>query len=300
VRVLVTNDDGIGAYGLRALAHALAVRHAVTVVAPERERSASGHSITLHRPVHAIPERWGDGIEAWAVTGTPADCVKLGVQGLLAEPPDLVVAGINHGANLGRDIFYSGTVSAAIEAHFLGCPAWAVSLAEPTEPDLEAAARAVAHWLDREGPVPSWLLNINFPAGSRALTPLYPRPARLGRRDYVSELERRVDPQGRTYFWMAGRVREAPEPPDTDVGVVRAGFVAVTPLTLAVTAESVLPTLATWLATVAGLADTPAGKASREGGDRSDRQTSEPDPSSRRRGAGAPEGGRGSRPGPGR
>jgi 5'-nucleotidase len=243
-RILVTNDDGIEAVGLKALARALASEHEVVVVAPERERSASGHSITLHRPLHAFPRRLGDRIRAWAVTGTPADCVKLGVQGLMSEPPDLVIAGVNHGSNLGRDIFYSGTVSAAIEAHFLGLAAMAVSQEGAFEADLIRTAATVAAWLGTGlHPTKDVLLNVNFPPWERMPDGPVAQASALGRRDYVNQFERRTDPRGHDYFWLAGQVLDSEEADDTDVGAVRRGLVAVTPLRLDVTAWDVLPAL---------------------------------------------------------
>jgi 5'-nucleotidase len=244
VRILVTNDDGIDAIGLKSMALALNRNHTVAVVAPERERSGSGHAITLHRPLQVTDRPLAPRIPGWAVTGTPADCVKLAVQALMPDPPDLVVAGINHGPNLGRDVFYSGTVSAAVEAHFLGLRALAVSCEEPTAADLERSAAAVADWIERglgvRGPA---LLNVNFPpwrrmrAGPRLVT------TRLGRREYVAEFERRVDPRGRPYYWLAGRIDETEEPADTDVGAVARGCVAVSPLRIELTVATDLAAL---------------------------------------------------------
>jgi 5'-nucleotidase len=246
VRILVTNDDGIEAPGVRAMASALAMRHQVWLVAPERERSASGHSITLHRPLHAMPREVTSDIRAWAVSGTPVDCVKLAVQGLMDQPPDLVVSGVNHGSNLGRDIFYSGTVSAAIEAHFLGLSALAVSQADPTDEDVTRAAATVADWVAHgiAGGMPGLLLNINFPRWGDM--PSGPRPvaARLGRREYAHEFERRLDPRGHEYYWLAGQVQEDCQPEDTDVGAIQRGLVPVTPLRLEASNLERLPALA--------------------------------------------------------
>src|SRR5438105_8103924 len=175
--LLVTNDDGAHAAGLAALADALGDLGEVVVVAPDREQSAVGHALTLHRPLRA--ERLAE--RRFAVNGTPSDCVNLGVLGLLPEVPALVVSGINHGSNLGDDVTYSGTVSAAMEGTLLGVPSIAVSLVEGDE--LEHAARVARHVAMRvlvEGLPPMTLLNINVPAG----VPKGVRGTRLGHRVY--------------------------------------------------------------------------------------------------------------------
>jgi 5'-nucleotidase len=244
VRILVTNDDGIDAVGIQSMARALRAHHDVTVVAPERERSGSGHSITLHRPLNVLQRTIAPDIPGWSVNGTPADCVKLAIQALYKGPPDLVVAGVNHGANLGRDVFYSGTVSAAVEAHFMGFRAIAVSLEEATDDDLRRSAECVAAWIDAGlGSVGPALLNINFPPWSRMREGVRLQRTRLGRRDYVNEFERRHDPRGHAYYWIAGRVVDTDQPADTDVGAVSRGLVAVSPLDVELTAQDELPDL---------------------------------------------------------
>lgn len=241
MRILVTNDDGIEARGIRALADRLAEDFAVTVAAPAREQSASGHSITLHRPVRVRPHDW-PGVRAFAVEGTPVDAVKLAVEALMPEPPDVVVSGINHGSNLGRDVFYSGTVAAAIEGFLLGVPAVAVSLEAPDGPGFDWAAAFVAWWLSARftPPEPGTLWNINLPR----LVPRLPAgmmTVPLGRREYVNTLSREPHPGGGEWFRIAGQVAQYRGGPDNDVGAVAHGYVAVTPLKLDITAWDRIP-----------------------------------------------------------
>ncbi|MCL8208705.1 MAG: 5'/3'-nucleotidase SurE [Actinomycetia bacterium] len=241
MRVLVTNDDGIEARGIHALADRLAEDFAVTVAAPAREQSASGHSITLHRPVRVRPYAW-PGVRAFAVEGTPVDAVKLAVEALMPEPPDVVVSGINHGSNLGRDVFYSGTVAAAIEGFLLGVPAVAVSLEAPDGPGFDWGAAFVAWWLATRfsPPEPGTLWNINLPrVGPRVPTGMLTVP--LGRREYVNTLSREPHPGGGESFRIAGQVAQYHGGPDTDVGAVAHGYVAVTPLQLDITAWERIP-----------------------------------------------------------
>jgi 5'-nucleotidase len=240
--ILVSNDDGIHATGLSRLAAALAAVGEVYVVAPDRERSAVGHALTLHRPLRVEPL----GPRRFAVNGTPTDCVNLGILGMLPVRPDVVVAGVNAGSNLGDDVTYSGTVSAAMEGRLLGVPAVAVSLAGAVEaPDYRPAARAAAdlvrHLLARRGDgVP--LLNVNVPPGR----PRGFRVTRLGRRVYSDKVIARRDPRGKLYYWIgAGRPAwEAGD--DTDVAAVEAGYISVTPLSLDLTSYDGLSALRTW------------------------------------------------------
>lgn len=242
MRILVTNDDGIEAEGLQTLAQCLANRGGeIFVVAPEQERSASGHSITLHRPIRMEPRDLGPGIVAQSVDGTPVDCVKLAVQAFMTAPPDLLISGINHGANLGRDVFYSGTVSAAIEGCFLGIPSVAVSLQNPAGPGFSWAAAFVVWWLARayQKPPPGVLYNINLPRLDRAL-PQQMITVPLGQRLYRNALRRSPDHAGGEYFWLAGEALEEDEGPNTDVGTIRRGQVSITPLRLEITAQDLV------------------------------------------------------------
>ena len=230
MRILVTNDDGIFSEGIRTLAEAMSELGEVIVVAPDREQSASGHSLTLTRPlrISKMREHW------YAVDGTPTDCVNLAVQGLLKEaPPDLVVSGINFGGNLGDDVTYSGTVSAAFEASLHDLPALAFSQEIADGFSFETGAR-FAHDLVQsliETEIPSdLLLNVNLPAGEYQGL----RFTKLGRRYYRQTVIEKTDPKGRKYYWIAG-TPEWEREEGTDQLAVSQGFVSVTPLHLDLT-----------------------------------------------------------------
>ena len=239
--ILVTNDDGVHAAGLAALAHALEPLGEVYVVAPDREQSAVGHALTLHRPlrVEMVGER------RYAVNGTPSDCVNLAVLGFLPERPVLVASGINHGANLGEDVTYSGTVSAAMEGTLLGVTSMAVSQSDPDGSGFEAAgevAAAVAARLLVEGLPPRTLLNVNVPREA----PKGVRLARLGHRVYSEKALRETDPRGRPYYWIGAGPPVWEEDGDSDIAAVHDGYAAVTPLHLDLTHHGALRAMAAW------------------------------------------------------
>lgn len=246
-RVLVTNDDGINSPGLHELVRHLAVDHDVLVVAPERQQSAVGHSITLHKPLRLDPAHLGDlSVEAYKTNGTPADCVVLGCLEDLGKP-DLVVSGINLGHNLGEEIFYSGTVAAAMEGVIQGKPAFAISVTAYRDPLWEPAARFAAnlarYMLEQGMPSGSFLnVNIpNLPAGEIGA----PRVTRLGRRCYINQLEKRTDPRGKVYYWFAGHPCELDSGPETDIGAIQAGHISVTPVHMDATDHDLLARLRT-------------------------------------------------------
>ncbi|KRT72082.1 MAG: stationary phase survival protein SurE, 5'-nucleotidase [Candidatus Rokubacteria bacterium CSP1-6] len=239
--VLVTNDDGINAPGLAALAEALAPLGDVYVVAPEREQSTVGHALTLHRPlrVDRLAER------RFAVNGTPSDCVNLAVLGLLPAEPKLVVSGINHGSNLGDDVTYSGTVSAAMEGTLLGIPSIAVSLVGPEQGGFEEAgkvARLIAMRTLVEGLPAKTLLNVNVPGGR----PKGIRFTRLGHRVYKEKMVEEKDPRGKTYYWIGAGPPLWDDREATDIIAVQDGYVAVTPLHLDLTHYGALRRLGDW------------------------------------------------------
>lgn len=213
MRLLISNDDGVFATGIRTLADTLATAgHQVTVVCPDRERSATGHGLTLHEPIRAemVTGVFHPDIQAWACSGTPSDCVKLALGALLEQPPDMVLSGINQGANLGTDVLYSGTVSAAMEGVIEGIPAIAFSLTSFTQPDFGPAAAFAQRLLDtlKQHPLPTpMLLNINIPAVPAAAIQGC-LMARQGIRRYIDMFEKRVDPRGKTYYWLAGEILE--------------------------------------------------------------------------------------------
>lgn len=250
MRFLVSNDDGVLAPGLAALAAALATLGEVTVVAPERERSGFSNALSLDRPLR--PVRHANGF--WAVNGTPADCVHLALNGLLDFEPDIVVSGINSGANLGDDTLYSGTVAAAMEARFLGKTSIAVSLAgagaRHCGQDGYAAAgemvvRLIQGW-DRLQLPNRTLLNVNVPEGPLARIRGF-RSARLGHRGRAKDVLALEDPRGREVYWIgiAGEPADAGE--GTDFHAVSEGWVSVTPLQADLTRHDALQDVSRWL-----------------------------------------------------
>jgi 5'-nucleotidase len=237
--LLVTNDDGVHAAGLAALAEALAPLGDVHVLAPEREQSACGHALTLHRPLRV--ERLGP--DRYAVNGTPSDCVNLGVLGFLPARPALVVSGINHGANLGDDVTYSGTVSAAMEGTLLGVPSIAVSLMDGGDFAMAGrVARLVAMRTLVSGLPPKTLLNVNVPAQA----PRGLRLTRLGHRVYSEKIVQQEDPRGRTHYWIGAGPPRWETLEGTDMGAVHDGYVALTPLHLDLTNHRAMMQLTDW------------------------------------------------------
>jgi 5'/3'-nucleotidase len=237
--VVLTNDDGIHAPGLAALESALAELGEVYIVAPEREQSACGHALTLHRPLR--PLRLGE--RRFSVNGTPSDCVNLAVLGFLPEPPVLVVSGINHGANLGDDVTYSGTVSAAMEGTILGVPSIAVSLVDGGDFAVAGrVARLIAMRVLVGGLPDNTLLNVNVPPQP----PRGIRMARLGHRVYKEKIVEQADPRGRSHYWIGGGEARWDDLEGTDMGAVHDGYVAVTPLHLDLTNHRALVQLNDW------------------------------------------------------
>lgn len=249
MRILLTNDDGINAPGIHALKAALDPLGEVVVVAPERPRSASGHSITLHKPLRLGEVKLPDGSTGYASNGTPSDCVTLGFDVVMEGRCDLVLSGINDGPNLGWDMTYSGTVSAAMEGAILGMPSIAISIAGDRGPyDYPAAAEFGARLASqvREHGLEHWtLLNVNIPAVPRdeirgvAIT-------HQGRRQYVDRIDKRIDPSGKPYYWLSGSLREDEPDPGSDVHTVLEGRISVTPVHLDLTAYQHLDRLRSW------------------------------------------------------
>jgi 5'-nucleotidase len=235
--LLVTNDDGVHAAGIVALAAALEDLGEVHVLAPEREQSACGHALTLHRPLRVtrLAER------RIAVNGTPSDCVNLGVLGFLPQRPVLIVSGVNHGSNLGDDVTYSGTVSAAMEGTLLGVPSIAVSLMDGG--DFAGAARVARDIAMRvlvSGLPPKTLLNVNVPVQA----PRGVRLTRLGHRVYTDKVVEQVDPRGRTHYWIGAGAPRWDALEGSDMGAIHDGHVSVTPLHLDLTNHRALAQMA--------------------------------------------------------
>jgi 5'-nucleotidase len=239
MRVLLTNDDGIHAPGLMALFSELKEDFEVHVVAPEMEMSAVGHAITLSSPLRVRPVDRGGAFFGYAVSGTPADCVKIAVQELLESPPDVVLSGINLGANVGVNVLYSGTVSAATEGAFLGVRSAALSLDTLRDPDFRFAAafsREIIRYLTENGLRPGTALNVNIPAlppsriAGVAIT-------RQGISRFKESFSRRIDPRGNAYYWLSGEIPVEPENPDTDGAALKNNRITITPIHYDLTSE---------------------------------------------------------------
>jgi 5'-nucleotidase len=241
--ILLSNDDGIKAEGLSALAEAMAELGDIVVVAPDRERSATSHAFTMDRPL-----RVEEAAPGWfSVDGTPVDCIYLGILKLSPRPPSLVVSGLNHGTNLGSDFFYSGTIACAVEAAIRGVPAMAMSVERGVGGafDFSFAARfghALARAILKEGLPKETLLSVNVPAGE----PRGYRWTRLGKRIYRDSVEARDDPRGRRYYWIGGPTVGYGDVAGSDCHAMRDGVVSVTPLSLDLTHGGLLERLPGW------------------------------------------------------
>ena len=238
--ILLTNDDGIHAEGLRYLRMAAERVGRVSIVAPEAEQSAVGHAITLYDPVRSR-EFTKDGVfYGHGIGGTPADSVKLAVYSLLPSRPSLVISGINDGANLGINVLYSGTVSAATEAAILGIPAMSVSIDQKKDPPFPWAVphiETIATWTLRHGLPKGIALNVNIPALPPEKVKGY-RITRQGLTKFKEKFEQREDPRGNHYYWLTGQATADEDENETDVAAVKAGYVSVTPLFYDLTAHS--------------------------------------------------------------
>jgi 5'-nucleotidase len=250
VRILISNDDGIYAEGINALRERLEKVEDIKkifIVAPDRERSAIGHGITMHKPLRIKEIKYSsDKSFGWAVNGTPADCVKLALEELVDLPVDIVISGINRGANLGTDVIYSGTVSAAVEAVINGYQAIAVSNTSFSDTDYSVAADFIAKIIPQVflNKLPKGsLLNINVPPGnSRGV-----KVVRLGNTRYVNIFDRRTDPRGNVYFWMAGEVFiDKNEARDTDIVMTSEGYITVTPVQVDITNNTEIERIKGW------------------------------------------------------
>lgn len=249
MNILITNDDGIYAEGILVLKNALEKIGKVLIVAPDRPRSACGHSITLHKPLRAERIKLADGSIGFASNGTPSDCVSLALLGLSEEPIDLVVSGINRGPNLGWDLTYSGTVSAAMEGAISGVQSFAISVATYSmEVDYSVAAQFavdIAKILSKSKLPESTLLNINIP-------PLHSSEikgiqiTKQGKRRYIGSLDKRSDPSGRDYYWLGGDLPVDSLDEGTDVKAVADDYISVTPVHLDLTDYSALESVGAW------------------------------------------------------
>ena len=238
MNILITNDDGIRADGIIELAKEISKYHNVYVVAPDTQRSATGHAITIHNPIMVNEEFIDDKIKAFSISGTPADCVKIGIESLFRDISiNLVLSGINNGPNLGTDVIYSGTVSAAIEGFIQNKPSVAFSLNEFNMPKEEYAkaskyaSKIVNNLEDKLDILDDGILNINIPIGEIKGTKI----TILGDMKYENALEERINPYGKRYFWIGGKVKNLEQHEDSDIAVVQDGYISITPVNIDMT-----------------------------------------------------------------
>lgn len=251
IHLLVTNDDGIHAEGIQYLSQVLHEEgqgYRLSVIAPDRERSAVGHAITMHQPlrVEKLSFIHNRELSGWAVNGTPSDCVKLAIEAILEDKPDLVISGINRGSNLGTDVLYSGTVSAAVEGLIMGIPSVAVSLTDRgEEKDYRYAARFINKLIPalmNSAIQASTLININVPVHTDQVKGA--RVTSLGTRRYKNIFDQRIDPRGSIYYWLAGElVEDDPENADSDTRAIRENYISITPVHFSLTDRQAMPDL---------------------------------------------------------
>ncbi|MFH1829284.1 MAG: 5'/3'-nucleotidase SurE [Pseudomonadota bacterium] len=242
--ILVSNDDGVRSMGIRKLMRKLAELGRVVVVAPDQQRSAVSHSITLHRPLRV--ERISHNV--YSVDGTPTDCIMLAINEILKQVPDLIVSGINHGANLGDDVHYSGTVSAAFEGGILGIPSMAVSLVGSGQKNFVKAAEVaaiIARDVLRKGLPRGIILNINVPdtCSHKIKGMMF---TKQGKRNYGGIIVEKKDPRGRKYYWIGGDESGFEDIPGSDCNAIKEGFVSITPLRVNLTDKATLKKLSDW------------------------------------------------------
>lgn len=247
-KILVSNDDGIYSEGIIALREAMQEVGEVFVYAPHKQQSAVGHAITTHLPLRVNPYYMNGEFFGYAVTGTPADCVKLAVTTHLKEKPDLIVSGINHGSNTAINVIYSGTVSAATEGTILGIPSIAFSLTTYVDFDFtysKKVAKIIAEAVLRNGLPPGVLLNVNIPPVTEEQIKGI-KVTKQGKSRWNDYFEKRVDPQGREYFWLTGTMSSFEDDEESDIIAIQNNYVSVTPIQFDLTAYHFLETLKKW------------------------------------------------------
>ncbi len=247
-KILVTNDDGIYASGIKALWKAMSEIGEATVVAPNREQSAVGHAITVSDPLRVQEVKRSNGFFGYAVNGTPSDCVKIAIQALLEEKPDVVISGINHGSNTGNNIIYSGTVSAATEGTMLDIPSIAISLNSFKDRDFSGAqsvAKAVVLNVIENGLWKKTLLNVNVPAIPENEFKGF-KITRQGNAVFKDNFEKRKDPRGNTYYWMTGKMINPDLEIDNDQKAISEGYVSITPIHYRLTNHEFIDELNGW------------------------------------------------------
>lgn len=238
MNILITNDDGIGSDGIIELAKEVSSIANVYVVAPDSQKSATGHSITIHNPIMVHDAYIDDNIKAYSISGTPADCVKVGVEGLFKDVEiDLVLSGINNGPNLGTDVIYSGTVSAAIEGLVQNKPAIAVSYddskikAEVYRESAKYIVKLIENIKDKLDLLNDCILNVNIPNTEIKGTKI----TKLGERKYDNAMEERVSPFGSRYFWIGGTIKDLEQDEDSDITCINNGYISITPVSIEMT-----------------------------------------------------------------
>ncbi|MFQ6678505.1 MAG: 5'/3'-nucleotidase SurE [Fidelibacterota bacterium] len=247
-KILVTNDDGIYASGIKALWNAMSEIGNVTVIAPNREQSAVGHAITVSDPLRVKEVKRSDGFSGFAVDGTPSDCIKIGIQALLIEKPDVVVSGINHGSNTGNNIIYSGTISAATEGTMMDIPSVAISLNSFEDRNFQGAqtvAKTVVLKVLEKGLSKKTLLNVNVPAIPENEIKGY-KITQQGNAAFKDSFEKREDPRGNTYYWMTGKMINPDIELDNDQKAISEGYVSITPIHYRLTNHNFLDELKRW------------------------------------------------------
>jgi len=250
MKILLTNDDGIYSEGIQTLKNQLDNIAEVIVIAPDRERSTVGHAMTLHKPLRIRQVKVNGGSEGYAVNGTPTDCIVIGLLEIMKnEKPDLIVSGINRGPNLGDDIIYSGTVSAAMEGGMRNIPSLAISIAAYENFKFESAAlftkKIISHLIKNNLPE-NLVLNINFPnIDYKELKGI--EITRHGKRVYQDELKKIHDPQGDIHYWLGGDLPEGKIEPDTDFKAIYNRKVSITPLSLDLTNYNIMPKIKDWV-----------------------------------------------------
>lgn len=248
MRILLTNDDGIYAKGMYSLYLELVDKHQVVIVAPESEQSAVGHALTLYNPLRVKKIKRNGGFYGYGVNGTPADCVKIAFHEIMKSPPDMVISGINLGPNVGINVLYSGTVSAATEGAILGIPSIAISLNTYKDPDFGFASsftKRLVELIHKNGLTNGVCLNVNIPAVERemirgiAIT-------RQGTSRFMERFEKRIDPRDNTYYWQAGEAPVRDEDEDTDIKALANHMISITPLQYDLTCHKEIEHLRGW------------------------------------------------------
>ncbi len=251
MHILITNDDGITSEGINILQNILNEHFKISIVAPDREKSASGHGITVHKPLR-VDDYCSDNIIKYAVSGTPADCVKVAIEELLNEKPDLIVSGINSGPNLGTDVLYSGTVSAAIEGIISGIPSIAVSLVLNNLNNYKIAAEFILKLVPLvcdKGLPGDTILNVNVPDVEKNMIK-GSKITKLGVRKYINCVDKRKDPRGKNYYWIGGEVKDIESDNDinhiTDISAISNNYISVSPVHFDLTNYNIINHLKEW------------------------------------------------------